>query len=76
MALTFRHRPSRKGRYEKRDMNKFCEIFFIRGANHDMYDSLLLDWHKMYADKHSDLYPEDLTNIADIMRVMPAKKKK
>ena len=29
----------------------------------------------MYVDKHSDLYPEDLTNIADIMRVMPAKKR-
>ena len=36
---------------KKRATNKFLTMLFIRGSDYSMYDSLLVDWHKVYANE-------------------------
>ena len=57
-------------------MMKFWAMLFIHGADHKRFGSLLVDWQKAYANKHHDLYLEDIYSMLDVMRVMPAWKKK
>ena len=51
-------------------------MLLIRGADHERYVSLLVDWRKSNANKQRDLYPDNLYIMLDIMRFIPAQKKK
>ena len=50
-------------------------MIFLRGSDHDSYGKLMAEWRMSYAN-NQDLYPANLANLVDVMRVMPQKRRK
>ena len=50
-------------------------VLFLRNANHERFGELLVDYRKAYANKEVK-YPQNLSDMIDVMRQQPIKKKK
>ena len=61
---------------KRRTMDRLWVMLCIHDKNHKIYESLLVEFWKAYANKQCELYPEDLHAMIDTMRLMPAQKKR
>lgn len=49
-------------------------VLFLRNSKHDRYNKLLVEFRKTYANKECK-YPQNITDMIDVMRQQPEKKK-
>ena len=56
-------------------MKKFWGLLFLKQADQSKYGHLLKEFRQAYANKQRDLYPEDLSDMFEVMRTVNVKKK-
>ena len=61
--------------FKKNELQKLVAVLFLHNADHVRYGELLTDYRRQYANDF-DIYPKTLEAVIDVMRQMPAKRKK
>ena len=54
--------------------DQFWGLLFLKQSDQGKYGHLLWEFRQAYANKQHDLYPEDLTNMFEVMKTVNVKK--
>ena len=59
---------------KKKNWERLIAVLFLRNAEHGRYNELLIDYRKAFANKECK-YPQNITDMIDVMRQQPGKRK-
>ena len=57
----------RRNKIKKAELDKFMPVLFLRNANYDKCNKLLIEYQKAYTNNDC-WYPETLQGMMDVMR--------
>ena len=60
---------------KRKEFGKMMSVLFLRNANHERFGELLVEYRKAYANKDIK-YLQNLSNMMDVMRQQPIRKRK